>query len=420
MPCSQSARTLTLALVAVCFFLHLSTAYAQKGGGRGKGHGGKVSRGGGSVKSHGWNGGDKIKSRGSGSYKGHPSGGKTQGSFNNQRAGGVNGKYHNGGNKHYSGGHYGGGNNYRGGGAKYGGGIYGGSKHAGGGNYRYKNNRHYGRHGHGFSQIYLGPGGIGYSYFGRGFGISVGLPLGGYYDYFAPAGYVADSLYPPYYEAFAPPVDTVAVVDPLVQPIPPASAAAFNGSATVGLVIETTESAAEFQRLAELAFREHRYADAARLVHHALIEDRNNGKLHLFASQALFALGDYQASAAAIQSGATLLNRNEWGYVVENYDKFYRGDDYITQMDNLIEFMKENPNTAYSFFLTGYHYKFLGYDDVAYKFLARAVQLEDRDRLAAELMEMTDAEPLPAPAPAAPVPESESDSIDSDDGLSRK
>ena len=48
---------------------------------------------------------------------------------------------------------------------------------------------------------------------------------------------------------------------------------------------------------AEEAFREQRYDEAFRFVAHALIDEPQNGKLHLFHAQTMFALGRYEPAA---------------------------------------------------------------------------------------------------------------------------
>ncbi len=266
--------------------------------------------------------------------------------------------------------------------------------------------------------------GFGFRYCGGGIGLGFGIPLFGL-NYFGnpwPA-YCAAYTTLPYYGYYAAPVQFVStnIIVPETVLVEPASVIepaefepepevgqppqeAVQGSAD-GPVIAADGHAAEFQRLAEEAFREHRYEDAARLVNHALVEDGENGKLHLFASQTFFALGEYQAAAAAIQTAASLLDRQDWGFVVQNFKKFYRGRDYVTHMEKLVEFMKENPDQPYAHFLRGYHYKYLGYDKSARKQLEQAMQLESRDQLAAELFAMAGGQ-LPEMAEAVkPVPD---------------
>jgi thioredoxin-like negative regulator of GroEL len=167
-------------------------------------------------------------------------------------------------------------------------------------------------------------------------------------------------------------------------------------------VIPAAGQAAEFQAQAEQAFRERRYEDAARFATHAIVEDDQNGKLHLFASQTMFALGDFRPAAAAIQLAAGQLDREEWGFVVENYQEFYRGEDYVTHAARLVQFIRDNPDASYARFLLGYHYLFLGHTDAARQQLAKAVELEGRDRLAAELLTRAGGEPPRTAEPTAP------------------
>lgn len=253
-----------------------------------------------------------------------------------------------------------------------------------------------------FNQLSIGPSGIGYSYYGSGFGLSIGLPSNRYYNNY---GYGNDNNYnmsrayyyvepypqPAYSEYVFPsayptvwPAENIGVLETgLVTP-----SAAKPGFAVGPSIIASAVNASEYQSRAEQAFRNNQYQDAARLSTHAIIEDGENGKLHLFASQVFFAIGDYRASAAAIQRGTSLLDKNDWGYVVQNFKLFYRGKDYVKQMDALIQFTKSNPDLSYVHLLRGYHYKYLGYDEAARAPLTRAVELESRDRLAAELLVM--------------------------------
>ena len=194
------------------------------------------------------------------------------------------------------------------------------------------------------------------------------------------------------------------LAEPVVEPLAePETEPVSEGEQIQGESIIPTEGLAiEFQARAEQAFKEGRYLDAAKLSNHALIEDGENGKLHLFASQVLFALGDYRSSAAAIQRAAAILEKKDWGFVVENFKQFYRGKDYVTQMDELVKFIKENPDAPYAHFLRGYHYLYLGHKKAAQTPLTKAVELESRDRLAAELLVMAGGKVPETGQPAAP------------------
>jgi tetratricopeptide (TPR) repeat protein len=73
-------------------------------------------------------------------------------------------------------------------------------------------------------------------------------------------------------------------------------------------------------------------------------------------------------------------------------------------MKALSQYIKDNPDEASAWFLRGYHYKYLGYDKDAQKQLTRALELESRDRLAADLLIMAGGELPPRAEPATPTP----------------
>jgi tetratricopeptide (TPR) repeat protein len=176
--------------------------------------------------------------------------------------------------------------------------------------------------------------------------------------------------------------------------------------ASADTVVPTNEQAAPFQQLAEQAFRSQQYDEAARQSNHVIIEDGENGKAHLFAAQALFAVNDYDAAAAAIFQGMSLLDQKEWGFIVENYRQLYTNDDYVVQMDRLIEAIKKYPDVASLRFVRGYHYTFLGHKEAAKRELLKAHELDDRNPLVPKLLGILGA-PIPASTisnPAATVP----------------
>jgi len=262
-------------------------------------------------------------------------------------------------------------------------GSYGGRYYGG-----YRGGRYYG--GRGYSSFYFSPYGFGYGYgpyggyYGRGWNFYLGGLGYGYYDnYYGPgygyAGYSSPSYYPSEY------VDTSSDDDYVVS------------DSTASPIIAAAGAAAEYQLQAEQAFRAHNYEEAVRLSNHAIVEDMGNGRLHLFAVQALFAVGDYRGAAGALQQGLSLLQPSDWGYVVENYKLFYEGNDYLTQMESLVAYNKQNPSAAYAHLVRGYQYVFLGYKEAAEKQLSTVVALESRDRLAADLLAMVRGEPLSSP-----------------------
>lgn len=218
--------------------------------------------------------------------------------------------------------------------------------------------------------FYFGPEGFGYGYQSRGVGIYIG-PQGyryddrqhdddRYYDDVPRYEYYEEGDYgtPPYEE------------EPAPRPA----------------VVPTNEEAAEYQQMAEDAFHANELKYAIKYANHALIEDPKNGKLHLFMGQLFFASGKYAASAAALHRGMSLLNEDDWGFVVKNYTLLYEGDNYIKQMNSLVAFIKKNPDAPYAYFVRGYQYGFLGHEKAGRKDMAKALELESRDKLAGELL----------------------------------
>ena len=163
-------------------------------------------------------------------------------------------------------------------------------------------------------------------------------------------------------------------------------------------VVETNERAARFQLAAEQAFRQQRYEDALKQASHALVEDNRNGKLFLFTSQCLFAMGQYRDAAIAIYQGVSILEQDDWGFVVKNHRHFYTNADYVKQLDQLVEFQREQPDAAYARLALGHHHTFLGHDEAAREQLTKVIELEPRDGVAKKLLDFL-GDKLPAPAP---------------------
>ena len=309
-----------------------------------------------------------------------------------QHGGGGHGGGGHGGGGHAGGGHARGGHGsyghsgggHSGGASHYGGGHSGGASHYGGLGHHGYGVHGYGDYGHDYSYShYDSPAYFSLSYEPRygsyGYAYDDGLPR---YD----VAYGSDSSLPYVSATLAQgcaPRGSCGGAGP-VGPPPPSSGRSSRSVAGG----KTAQLGPGYQRGAEEAFRAGRYDQALRLANHALVETPRDGKLHLFASQILLATEDYQGAATAIHQGASLLKPKDWGYVVENFRKYYRGRDYVKQMDRLTKFIKANPEAAHARFLRGYHYGYLGYKEAAHRELAKAVELEGRDKLAARLLKM--------------------------------
>ena len=93
---------------------------------------------------------------------------------------------------------------------------------------------------------------------------------------------------------------------------------------------------------------------------------------------------------------------------MERFQQLYQGREYVNQMNQLVEYVRQNPDAAYARFLRGYQYLYLGHEEAARKDLERALQLEPNDALARELLGQADGDnPQPAPEelpPQQPLP----------------
>tara|TARA_R110002073_G_scaffold154858_1_gene310038 strand:+ start:9016 stop:9882 length:867 start_codon:yes stop_codon:yes gene_type:complete len=203
-----------------------------------------------------------------------------------------------------------------------------------------------------------------------GYGYSSGI-VTPYYDYY---GQSPSAIVSPGIVNAAPSASSYTVAKPAISAAPGPS-----------VPVDSADSNS-FRVRAEAAFRNSNYAEAARLSNHALVDSPQDGKLVLFFAQTLFAIGDYQGAASAIHRAASLLDPEQWGYIVENYSQYYRGNGYVDQMARLNEFIKSNPDAASARFVRGYQFGFLGQTEVAIRDLNRALELESRDQLAAELV----------------------------------
>ena len=143
---------------------------------------------------------------------------------------------------------------------------------------------------------------------------------------------------------------------------------------------------ADYLGQAESAFRARDYHRAARMVQHAVVESPNEGKMHLFLSQALLAVDDYSGSAKALRQALPLLDPEDWGYIVKNFRRYYSSAEYVKQIKRLEKFRTEHREATHALFLLGYHYGFLGYPETARRELARSIQLDSHNALAVRLL----------------------------------
>jgi tetratricopeptide (TPR) repeat protein len=157
------------------------------------------------------------------------------------------------------------------------------------------------------------------------------------------------------------------------------------------------------------AFRARHYREAMKLLKHAIIEDERTGTFYLLLSQTQLAVGEYETAAKSLRRGLALLDRADWGYLVDNRRRLYTNDDYDRHLETLSKFIHQNPHAAFARFLHGYHAVFWGHMEAAREDLGKAAQSAQYLDLSVALIEILEDsaderpgfEELPTPSDAA-------------------
>jgi tetratricopeptide (TPR) repeat protein len=206
----------------------------------------------------------------------------------------------------------------------------------------------------------------------------------GYSDYSNP--YYAESM-PAYYTE---PIITV--------PMEPAPATAAAESLPPGV---SAEAVAKFDQ-ARAAFLEGRYDEALKLTDTALKEMPRDAVLHEFRSLVLFALKRYPESAAAIHPVLDVGPGWDWKTLSSLYPSI---DVYTSQLRALETARDQDPKSADSHFLLGYHYLTCGHSEAALKEFRRTSELLPNDPVSAALvatLSPRDSKPADVPKGTAP------------------
>lgn len=151
-------------------------------------------------------------------------------------------------------------------------------------------------------------------------------------------------------------------------------------------LISTKHDAADFQRLAEQAFRDGEFFDAIRHVNHGIVEDHENGKLYLFTAHASIATGEYRAAVDQLETATTLLHQNEWDFVIRNRFEIFEQVGYQTGIAELENYLAQNPNSVDAIVLKGFHLGCLGMLEQSQIELATALSLQPQHVLAGRLI----------------------------------
>jgi len=166
---------------------------------------------------------------------------------------------------------------------------------------------------------------------------------------------------------------------------------------------EQMEDAAQLTAQGEADFKAGKYQRAIRHWRHALLDDPHDGAVVLMLSQALFAVGEFNQSAGAVQVALPMLPEEDWGAVVAERGELYgNGKDYSEQLKALEQAAQAQPKSPALQFLLGYHYAFQNQPQRAVAQLDKVLEQAPKDEVARRLRDLT-AEKLAGGAKKAPA-----------------
>jgi len=116
----------------------------------------------------------------------------------------------------------------------------------------------------------------------------------------------------------------------------------------------------------------------------AIAKSPNDPVLHEVRALIQFALGQYPAAAAVLNSLLASSPGMDWTTLSSLYDDI---DTYTQQLRLLEEYCKSNPKDAPAHFVLAYHYIVAGYNEEAAELLKIVVQLQPKDLVAKRILE---------------------------------
>ena len=155
---------------------------------------------------------------------------------------------------------------------------------------------------------------------------------------------------------------------------------------------------------ARQAFYAGEYPQALALTDQALAQAPQDAAINEFRSLCLFALGRYRESAATIHAVLAAGPGWDWTTLISLYAD---PETYTEQLRQLEDYARNNPMSADARFLLGYHYLTGNHQDAALAMWQEVIQLQPKDQLSAQLVQMYSPADNAAPAPATPPPELE-------------
>jgi len=167
----------------------------------------------------------------------------------------------------------------------------------------------YGGYGYGWGGIGWAPYGINPFWFGPGFGIGIGYSSGPWSFGFGWGGSFAYSpaiAYVPVY------VEQPAVVVPGNPPLLPQGGPELPPPAAAQPEKPADEANVDFAARGQELFLNGKYPDAVKTLRHAVLDDPKNGPLLALTGEALWAAGNYDEAAGALQQSLLATPETDW------------------------------------------------------------------------------------------------------------
>ena len=125
------------------------------------------------------------------------------------------------------------------------------------------------------------------------------------------------------------------------------------------------------------------YTAALKATDKALTESPNDAVMHEFRALTLFALGQYQESAATLYAVLSVGPGWDWTTMIGLYPQV---DIYTEQLRKLEQFVTDNPDDNAGLLVLSYQYITAGHDEAAATELERLVTLTPTDPVAIQLL----------------------------------
>ena len=199
-----------------------------------------------------------------------------------------------------------------------------------------------------------------------------------------PNGYIYEPVYDqPGVSTATPPYNVPATTLPPTTAAPPVAAPAVSVARPVAIPQANTPRPIDE---ALRAFQVGRFAEVVERCELMTLDQPRDGFAHVLESHALFALGRYDESAAALSRGLSVLPEEQWAWLIGQYRAFYPPSSYTGLLEKLEKQIADQPRNAAAQRLLGYHAGMLGQTQSALEHLRAAVTLEPSDELSPRLL----------------------------------